>query len=270
MGVRFSPPALPFIMHPVLFKFGPFEIRFYGLMYVCAILLSIYLLNKEAQRKGITLSKDEIVNAVFLSVLFGLLGARVYYVIFNWDYYSLNWKEIPAIWRGGLASHGGFIGGFIVAYIFLRRHKVPLLKFSDSVIPLVVLSEAFVRFGNFMNGEAHGTPTNLPWGIVFPKGSPAGNEFPDTAVHPTMLYQLFYNLSVFLIVWLGLRKKHFQDGFVAAISIILYSIGRFFIEGLRADSLYIGPIRTAQVMSVVLTIIMGYLIISKKLWIRNK
>lgn len=257
-------------MHPILFKIGPFEIRFYGLMYVCAILLSIYLLNKEAQRKGIPLSKDEIINVVFVSVLAGLIGARAYYVIFNWDYYGLNWKEIPAIWRGGLASHGGFIAGFIAALIYLRRHKVPLLRFSDSVIPLVVLGEAFVRFGNFMNGEAHGMPTNLPWGIIFPRGSPAGDEFPNTAVHPTMLYQLFYNLGVFLVAWFVLRKKQFEDGFIAALSIILYSIGRFYIEGLRADSLYIGPFRTAQAMSIILTAIMSYLILSKRLWSKKK
>ncbi len=257
-------------MHPILFKIGPIEIRFYGLMYVCAILLSIYLLHKEAQRKGIPLSKDEIINVVFVSVLAGLIGARAYYVIFNWDYYGLNWKEIPAIWRGGLASHGGFIAGFIAALIYLKRYKVPLLKFSDSVIPLVVLGEAFVRFGNFMNGEAHGMPTNLPWGIVFPRGSPAGDEFPNMAVHPTMLYQLFYNLSVFVIVWFFLRKKEFQDGFIAAISIILYSIGRFYIEGLRADSLYIGPLRTAQAMSIILSAIMSYLILSKRLWSKKK
>lgn len=257
-------------MHPILFKIGPFEIRFYGLMYVCAILLSIYLLNKEAQRKGIPLSKDEIINVVFVSVLAGLIGARAYYVIFNWDYYGLNWKEIPAIWRGGLASHGGFIAGFIAALIYLRRHKVPLLRFSDSVIPLVVLGEAFVRFGNFMNGEAHGMPTNLPWGIIFPRGSPAGDEFPNMAVHPTMLYQLFYNLGVFLVAWFVLRKKQFEDGFIASLSIILYSIGRFYIEGLRADSLYIGPFRTAQAMSIILTAIMSYLILSKRLWSKKK
>lgn len=257
-------------MHPILFKIGPLEIRFYGLMYLLAILLSVYLIGKEAERKGIPLSKDEILNVVFISVLAGLIGARAYYVIFNWEYYGLNFKEIPAIWRGGLASHGGFLAGFIAALLYLRHKKVPILKFSDSVIPLVVLSEAFVRFGNFMNGEAHGVPTNLPLGIIFPRGSPAGDEFPNMAVHPTMLYQLFYNLTAFLIVWFGFRKKQFQDGFIAAIAIVLYSIGRFFIEGLRADSLYIGPLRTAQVMSIILAVIVSYFIFSKKLWSLKK
>ncbi len=253
-------------MHPVLFKIGPLEIRFYGLMYLLAILLSIYLIQKDAQRKGIPVSRDEIINLVFVAVLAGLIGARAYYVIFNWEYYGVNLKEIPAIWRGGLASHGGFIAGLIAALVCLKHYKIPILKFGDSVVPLVILSEAFVRFGNFMNGEAHGMPTNLPWGITFPRGSPAGNEFPNMPVHPTMLYQLFYNLAVFLIVWFWLRVKPFKDGFLIAVSVILYSIGRFFIEGMRADSLYIGGLRTAQVMSILLTAAMSYLIIFKKLW----
>lgn len=257
-------------MHPILFKLGPLEIRFYGLMYLLAILLSIYLIQKDAQRKGIPVTKDEIINLVFIAVLAGLIGARAYYVVFNWHYYSANLIEIPAIWRGGLASHGGFIAGFIAALVSLRHYKIPILKFGDSVVPLVILSEAFVRFGNFMNGEAHGMPTSLPWGITFPRGSPAGDEFPNMPVHPTMLYQLFYNLTVFSLVWFGLRTKQFKDGFIIAVSVILYSIGRYFIEGMRADSLYIAGFRTAQVMSIMLIAAMSYFIISKKLWRLNK
>jgi phosphatidylglycerol:prolipoprotein diacylglycerol transferase len=131
------------------------------------------------------------------------------------------------------------------------------------------LGEAFVRFGNFMNGEAHGMPTTMPWGIVFPQGSPAGAEFPNTPVHPTMLYQLFYNLMAFFVVWFGLRKKECKDGFVAAVIVIVYSLGRFFIEGMRADSLYLGSFRVAQIMSVALISAMTYIILSKRLWLRT-
>jgi phosphatidylglycerol:prolipoprotein diacylglycerol transferase len=256
-------------MNPVLIQIGPFEIRYYGLMYILAIITSIAILRKEVIRKDISLTKDDIYNLVLFTVFGGIIAARIYYVIFNWDYYSSNLKEIPAIWRGGLASHGGFIGGFIVAYLFLKSRKIPIWKISDSIVPLVILGEAFVRFGNFMNGEAHGVPTTLPWGIVFPPGSPAGDKFPGIPVHPTMLYQLIYNLVVFFVLWLYLRKKQFRDGFIAATGVILYSIGRFFIEGLRADSLYIGPFRTAQLMSVILTMLMCFLIFKKKLWIKK-
>jgi phosphatidylglycerol:prolipoprotein diacylglycerol transferase len=256
-------------MNPVFFRIGPFEIRYYGLMYIIAIVLSFILLNKEIQRKKIPLMKDDIYNFILFTVIGGILGARIYYVIFNWDYYSSHFEEIFAIWRGGLASHGGFIGGFIVAYLYLKYFKIPIWKIADSVLPLIILGEAFVRFGNFMNGEAHGIPTNLPWGVVFPKGSPAGNQFPDTPIHPTMLYQLFYNLSVFIFLWSVLRKKDWKEGFIASISIILYSFGRFFIEGLRADSLYIGQFRIAQVMSIALIFLMLSLIYIKKLWINR-
>lgn len=256
-------------MNPVLIEIGPFEIRYYGLMYILAIITSIILLRKDVARKGISLTMDDIYNLVLFTVFGGIIAARIYYVIFNWDYYSINLKEIPAIWRGGLASHGGFIGGFVVAYFFLKSRKIPLWNISDSIVPLVILGEAFVRFGNFMNGEAHGVPTTLPWGIVFPPGSPAGDEFPGTPVHPTMLYQLIYNLIVFFVLWFYLRKKQYRDGFLAVTGVILYSIGRFFIEGLRADSLYIGPFRTAQLMSVILTMLMCFLILKKKLWVKK-
>lgn len=136
-------------------------------------------------------------------------------------------------------------------------------------MPLVVLGEACIRFGNFMNGEAHGTPTTMPWGIVFPPGSPAGNRFPDVAVHPTMLYQLFYNLLVFVFIWFVFRKKPYKDGFVAALTVILYSAGRFFIEGLRADSLYLDHYRIAQVMCVALVSAMLFFIIEGRLWIET-
>lgn len=256
-------------MNPVLIEIGPFEIRYYGIMYLLAIISSIFLLRHEVARKGLALSNDDIYNLILLSVFGGIIGARLYYVAFNWDYYGINLKEIPAIWRGGLASHGGFIGGFIAGYFFLRHHKIPIWRMADSILPLVVLGEAFVRFGNFMNGEAHGVPTTLPWGIVFPHGSPAGNEFPNTPVHPTMLYQLFYNLGVFFTAWFSIRKKPWKDGFVAAVTVILYSFGRFFIEGLRADSLYLGPFRTAHLMSIVLISVMAYIIYKKRLWIKR-
>ncbi len=256
-------------MHPILFKVGSLEIRYYSLMYLVAMTLSFFLLTREASRKKIPLSKNEILNLILFSVFGGILGARLYYVGFQWEYFSSHLIEIPAIKRGGLASHGGFIAGFIVAYFYLRYHKVSVWRICDSVIPLIVLGEACVRFGNFMNGEAHGQPTTLPWGIVFPGGSPAGNQFPNVPVHPTMLYHLVYDLFIFYFIWFGLRKRAWKDGFVAAVTLLLYSIGRFFIEGLRTDSLYLGKYRIAQVMSVVLIIISIYVIARKRLWIKN-
>jgi phosphatidylglycerol---prolipoprotein diacylglyceryl transferase len=256
-------------MHPSIFEIGPIDIRFYSLMYILAMGLGFYLLAAEVSRKKLPLSKNDLVNLILFSVVVGIIGARLYYVIFRWDYYSVNLAEIPAIRQGGLASHGGFIAGAAAGWLFLRRHRVPFLKLADSALPLVVLGEACIRFGNFMNGEVHGLPTTMPWGVVFPPGSPAGNHFPGIPVHPTMLYQLFYDLFVFAIVWFVLRKKPFRDGFVAAFTVVLYSAGRFFIEGLRADSLYLGHFRVAQIVCIVLLLAMISVIIAGRPWMRN-
>lgn len=243
-------------MHPILVKIGTIEIRFYSLMYILAVIISFYLLNSEISRKKIHLSKNDIVNLILFSVFAGILGARLYYVLFRWDYYGLNLKEIIYIRHGGLASHGGFIAGSAAGYYFLRLKKVSFPKIADSAVPIIVLCEACVRFGNFMNGEAHGRPTSLPWGMVFPPGSLAGNQFPNIPVHPVMLYQLFYNLFVFWIIWSAFRKGSYKKGFIAALTVIFYSVGRFFIEGLRADSLYLGQFRIAQIVCIILVFTM--------------
>ena len=256
-------------MHPVLFKMGSVEIRFYSLMYILAMGLGFYFLSGEVERKKLPLSKNDLLNLILFVVVAGIVGARLYYVMFRWDYYGAHLAEVPAIRLGGLASHGGFIAGTAAGWIFLRYRRVPFLKLADSAVPLVVLGEACVRFGNFMNGEAQGTPTTMPWGIVFPPGSPAGNRLPNIAVHPTMLYQLIYNLLVFVIIWFIFRKKPFKDGFVAALTVILYSAGRFFIEGLRLDSLYLGPFRVAQLICIVLISMMILVIITRSQWIRG-
>ena len=254
-------------VHPVLFKIGPFDVRLYSLMYLLAIIVGFYLLNIEISRKKIPLSKNGILNLILFAVFAGIIGARLYYVVFRWDYYGANLKEVIAIRHGGLASHGGFIAGFTVAYLYLKHCRVPFWKIVDSALLLVVLGEACVRLGNFMNGEAHGIPTTEPWGVVFPPGSPAGNQYPNIPIHPTMLYQLFYNLLVFFIIWFVFRKTFYKDGFITALTVILYSIGRFFIEGLRADSLYLGHFRVAQIMCVVLVPAMIYIIFTRRLWI---
>ena len=253
-------------MHPVLFRFGPIEIRFYGLMYVAAILAGSYLIEKEAKRKGLPLSSDEVMNFILVTVVGGILGARIYYVLFNLGYYTSFPSEIPAVWHGGLAIHGGLIGGILFAWLYLRRKKAPFWRMADSVAPALILGQAFGRFGNFLNGDAHGRPTTLPWGIVFPPESIAGTEFPNTPTHPTMLYEMIINLGIFSILWFALRKKGAKDGFIFALYIIMYSSGRFFVEYFRADSLMLGEIRAAQVLSLILIALAGSVMIRKKLW----
>jgi phosphatidylglycerol:prolipoprotein diacylglycerol transferase len=140
-------------------------------MYVVAIIVASYLIKKEVRRKGIGLSDDETLNLIVWTVMGSVVVARLYYVIFNLDFYLANLREIPAIWHGGLAIHGGLLGGVLTAWFFLKRKDVPYWRMADAVAPTLILGQAFGRFGNFMNGDAHGRPTDMPWGIVFPPES---------------------------------------------------------------------------------------------------
>ena len=236
-------------MHPVLITIGPVEIRYYGLMYVIGIIVGIILMRREVERTGINLTKDDIISYAFWVVIGGLLGGRLYYVIFQWrQYYAGNPLEIFAIWHGGLAIHGGIIGGVLFAWVYARAKKAQFWTLLDITAPVLALGQAFGRLGNFMNGDAHGLPTNLPWGIVFPPGSVAGDEFPGQSLHPVMLYELALNLISFFILW-RLRKTDHKPGFIFAMYILNYGILRFFVSFLRADSLMLGNIRGALVIS---------------------
>ncbi|MFQ5354731.1 MAG: prolipoprotein diacylglyceryl transferase, partial [Thermodesulfobacteriota bacterium] len=194
------------------------------------------------------------------------LGARLYYVFFNFSYYMRLPAEIPAIWHGGLAIHGGIAGGLGAAWIYLRRKKISFWQLSDCVAPALILGQAFGRFGNFMNGDAHGVPTTLPWGMVFSAESAAGRQFPGIPIHPVMLYELLLNLSIFLFIWLVLRKKEHGRGFIFASYVAMYSVIRCFVEWFRADSLMLGEWRAAQIVSISLFIISIAVILQKRLW----
>ena len=255
-------------MHPIIFQIGPFALRYYGLMYALAALVGGWLLGKEVRRKGIRLTDDQRWNLVLLVLLGGILGARIYYVVFNWDYYGKFPLEIPAIWHGGLAIHGGLIGGVLTGIWFVRRHRLPFWRLADAGAPSTILGQAFGRFGNFMNGDAHGTPTSMPWGLVFPPESIAGQEFGPIPLHPVMLYELVLDLAGFFLLW-SIRKRPLGDGFILCSYLMLYSVIRFFVSFFRADDLYLGPLRAPHVVSVLLLLFIGTYVIKKRLWARG-
>ena len=257
-------------MHPTLVRLGPIEIRYYGLMYVIAIVAGIFLLQREIPRKKIALTKDEVISYVFWLVIGGILGARIYYVLFMWkQFYAQNPLEIFAIWHGGLAIHGGIIGGAASIILYAKSKKINFFDLMDATAPLLALGQALGRFGNFMNGDAHGLPTSLPWGIVFPRGSIAGNEFPGQPLHPVMLYELSLNLVNFLILW-KLRKRDHKRGFILAVYLLNYGIIRFFVSFLRADSLMLGKLRGAQVLSAIFVCGSLLFLLLFKLWKREE
>ena len=252
-------------MNPILIEFGPIAIRYYGLMYVLAFFVGGWLLGKEVRRKGIPLTDDQRWNFLALVYICGVLGARIYYVVFNWSYYSQEPLEIIAIWHGGLAIHGGLIGGALAGWWYVVRHRIFFLQLADAGAPSIILGQAFGRVGNFMNGETHGYPTTLPWGIVFPPGSPAGEDYPNTPVHPTMLYEMGFNLLIFALLW-SLRKRPHQDGFIFCSYLILYSIGRSIVSYYRVEDLMIGGMRAPHLVSALLIVTIGWYIIQRRLW----
>jgi phosphatidylglycerol:prolipoprotein diacylglycerol transferase len=255
-------------MHPIIFTIGPLTFRYYGLMYIIALLMGIFLVRKEVRRKGMPLTTDDVWNLIIAVFLSGLVVARIYYVVFNWAYYSRFPSEIIAIWHGGLAIHGGIIGGLLGGIIMTRRLRVPFWRMADAIAPSLILGQAFGRFGNFMNGDAHGLPTDMPWGVVFSPETAAGQQFSDKPLHPTMLYELIFNVLIFSYLW-RIRKRGYREGYIFALYLILYSVNRFFVSFFRADSLWIGGMRAAHLASIILIGLALFAIIKGRLWMRE-
>jgi phosphatidylglycerol:prolipoprotein diacylglycerol transferase len=211
-----------------------------------------------------------VFSYAFWVVIGGILGARIYYVIFMWkQFYAENPLEIFAIWHGGLAIHRGILGGALLAYPFSRFKKVHFFDLLDCTAPALALAQVFGRFGNFMNGDAHGVPTDLPWGIVFPPESIAGSEFPGQPLHPVMLYEMAGNAVSFFILW-KLRTLDHKRGFIFALYLLNYGVVRFLVSFLRADSLMLGGLRGAHVISVIFVVGAVAVIVLNRLWAKGE
>ena len=226
-------------MDRVAFTIFGIDVMWYGVLIATGMLIGIALAVREAKRVGI--SEDDVLNIAIIAIPVAIICARLYYVIFSWDYYSQNSGEIFNIRGGGLAIHGGLIGGILTGFIYAKVKKLDFFKTADAVMVGMPLAQAIGRWGNFINGEAHGGPTSLPWGIMVD----------GVKVHPTFLYESIWDFGIFLFIMFYMRKKKTYEGEVIVSYITLYSIGRFFIEGLRTDSLMFGPIRMAQFISLV-------------------
>ena len=241
-------------MNPIAFHLGPFPIYWYGLLIALAFGLGMILALYNAAKRNI--DPDKLSDLLLLVIPSAIIGARLYYVAFNWGYYSANPMEIPAIWHGGLAIHGGILGGFLAGYWYIRRHKeLKLWSVADIIAPSLILGQAIGRWGNFFNQEAHGGPVTAEFISKFPEFIQKGMLIEGQYYHPTFLYESIWNFLVFLILIWMLKKKSLPDGIVAMSYLILYSFGRFFVEGLRTDSLMMGPFRTAQVISIIAIIL---------------
>ncbi len=234
-------------MYPVLFEIGYFPVRAYGVMIAVAVLAGLWLAGREAVRKG--WEKEKVQDFAFYVILAGLIGARAYYILFaDPKSFLANPLKILAFWEGGLAIHGAILAGVAVSIWYTWKRKIPFWKWADTLAPSLILGQSIGRMACFLNGDAHGYSTTLPWGLVFSPDSPAGQMFPGQPLHPTQLYEMGFNLIIFGVLW-KLRKKNFFDGFLFLLYVMLYSSIRIFVENFRADQLtYGGGISAAQTM----------------------
>lgn len=285
-------------MKPYLFKIGNFELRIYSLMYIISLFLAIFIAKRDDVAKKRGIPSNVIEDFAYFEIFSGLIGARIYYVLLRWDYYSNNLSEIVKVWNGGLAIHGGIIGGIIGAYIFAKRKNLNLLVLTDMAVGPLILGQGLGRIGNLFNGEIHGFPVITPlsvilkgnfstwwmefqklplmeqlkfkklvsWGIVFPLDTPAGTEFPNMALHPAMIYEMILNFIAFYIIWFILRKREYSKGILSMIYIIFYGVIRIIVSTFRAEDLLIYGIRAPYIISIVMIMggILGILILNRK------
>lgn len=237
-------------INPVAIKIGPLPIHWYGVIIGLGIALGLFLAIQESKKRG--LHKDTFTDLLIWAIPIAIICARIYYVIFEWEYYSQRPGSIFSIWEGGIAIHGALIGAVITAIVFAKVKRLSFWKIADIAAPSIILGQAIGRWGNFINQEAYGEEVtrtflenlHLPTFII-------DQMYVDGAYyHPTFLYESLWNLLGFIIL-IVLRHVRLRRGELFLSYIIWYSIGRFFIEGLRTDSLMLGDLRMAQVISLV-------------------
>lgn len=249
---------------PIIFHLGPLAFRWYGLLIASAVLIGVTLSQYLAQRRR--LNPETIGDLGIWLVIGAIPSARLYYVLFQWQEYAQNPGDIIAIWKGGIAIHGAILGGLTAALLFAKIQKIPFWQLADLVAPSLILGQAIGRWGNFFNSEAFGGPTDLPWKLYIPPAN--RNGLPSAYrqfeyFHPTFLYESLWDLMVFgLLLTLFFRdlqgKGRLKTGTLFLVYMAAYSTGRIWIEGLRTDSLMLGPLRIAQVVSLT-GIILGLL-----------
>lgn len=244
------------MIDPVAIQIGPISIHWYGIFIDTAFILGAVLAYYNAKKSG--LSTEHLLNMIILIIPSAMIGARIYYVIFNWSSYAGNPWEALAIWHGGLAIHGGLLGGAIAGYIYIKKYNLNFWKFADVVAPSIILGQAIGRWGNFINQEAFGYPVSREYIGKFPSFIREQMYIGNQYHHPTFLYESLWNLAVFSILIYIYNRKQF-DGQIMLLYLALYSAGRFFIESLRMDSEMLGPFRLAQLISLLLIALSVYM-----------
>lgn len=246
-------------MDRYIFTIGNFKIEWYSVLIIIGALLGIILIMKEAKRYKYP--TDFIFNMCFWTIIFGIIGARLYYCLFNMDLYSNFW-DVFKIWEGGLAIHGGLIAGLIVILLYCKKYKVRAIRMLDFIIPALLLAQAIGRWGNFFNSEAHGAATSLAHlqSLHIPQFIIEGMNIGGIYYTPTFLYESLWCLVGFVLILIVRRLKVTKVGQPFALYLMWYGLGRFFIETMRTDSLMLGGFKVAQIVSVIMLVI-GLIII---------
>ncbi len=251
--------GLEFNINPLVFPDSEIKIYWYGVIIAFAIVVAVIYSSRESKRVG--LPADTVSDVVLWGVPIGIICARLYYVLFSWHEFSANPISALYIWEGGLAIYGGVIGGFLTGLIYCRIKKISFFELADIAAVAFLFAQAIGRWGNFINVEAYGCVTDLPWRMeIIPSEAEFGGKL--TAVHPTFLYESLWNLTGGVLL-LCLRKKKPFTGFIFWSYLMWYGIGRAMIEGLRTDSLMLGNVRISQLLAGVCIIVSAFVIIFK-------
>ena len=250
-------------MNAILFEIGPITIYWYTIMIFIAFLLGGTLAINEAKKWKIP--EDSMINLFFYLIPIAIVGARIYYVLFNLDYYTVNPLAIFKIWEGGLAIHGGIIAGLIFILIYSKKYKINWVRLLDIIVVSLALGQAIGRWGNFFNGEAHGVETTLEalqaWHL--PNFIIEGMYIGGTYYVPTFLIESIFCLILFIVLIVFRSNKYIKLGQTTCLYLTLYGVERFIVEGMRTDSLMLGNLRIAQIISIGLVVIGIVLMIIK-------
>ncbi|WP_125707295.1 prolipoprotein diacylglyceryl transferase [Companilactobacillus zhongbaensis] len=254
-------------LNPIAFNLGGLQIHWYGIIIALGALVGVVMAMREATKRGV--NSDNILDLVLIGVPVALICARIYYVVFELPFYLENPSEIIKIWHGGIAIYGGLIGGFIVLVWLCLRRKISIWLMLDIAAPSVLLGQIVGRWGNFMNQEAFGAKTTLDFlqSLHLPHFVIEQMFINGAYRQPTFLYESMWNVvGLIIILALRHRKQFYKVGEVFLSYLVWYPIGRFFVEGMRTDSLYIMPgVRVSQVLSVILLVVaIGLLIYRRK------
>lgn len=245
-------------MYPVVLEIGNFDLRSYGVIVAACFLLAVWLGMKEARGNG--LERQVVYDFAFYALIGGLIGARLYFVLFSQPAYFLqNPWEIPAIWRGGMGVIGSLIGGFAVALWFCRARNLSFWRLSDTLAPAMALGQTVGQLACLLNGDSYGRPTDLPWAIAYT--DPRSLAPLNIPLHPIEIYEMAAYFLVFLIAW-RVRSRTVVRGSVFLTYVAAYGVARFIIEFFRGDpAIFVWGIPVAQVFSVGMLSTAGFLFI---------